>query len=110
MSTGKPGDLSFQGAGFWCFARLEPAVNAQASAPGAVSGLSLHGAPWLQPVAISGKSREGGTGENKRNPLLAGEDEHTADHIPGERRVLKPQTTAQQAPTRSGEFEGRFAH
>src|SRR5206468_7740967 len=32
-------------------------------------GWSLYGAPWLQPVAISGKSRERGRAENKPKPL-----------------------------------------
>ena len=30
-------------------------------------GWSLYGAPWLQPVAISGKSGQRGSGGNKRN-------------------------------------------
>jgi hypothetical protein len=30
---------------------------------------SPYGAPWLQPVAISGKSDRAGTRKNKRNPL-----------------------------------------
>jgi predicted dithiol-disulfide oxidoreductase (DUF899 family) len=32
-------------------------------------GWSLYGAPWLQPVAISGKSTERGSAENKPKPL-----------------------------------------
>ena len=38
----------------------------------ALSGVpvwSLYGAPWLQPVAISGKSKRRESRENKRNPL-----------------------------------------
>src|SRR5205814_1874408 len=40
-------------------------------------GRSLYGAPWLQPMAISGKSGQRGSGGNKRNrhdhPVLAGQ-------------------------------------
>jgi hypothetical protein len=32
-------------------------------------GWSLDGAPWAQPVAISGKFQEAENGRNKRNPL-----------------------------------------
>src|ERR671934_2569998 len=32
-------------------------------------GWSLYGAPWLQPMAISGKSNRRGNGKNKPKPL-----------------------------------------
>src|SRR6266508_2158764 len=32
-------------------------------------GWSLYGAPWLQPVALSGKSDRRGTRQNMRDPL-----------------------------------------
>src|ERR671936_26297 len=50
-------------------------------------GWSPYGAPWLQPVAISGKSNRRGNGKNKPKPLPA-----VATHCRLERMVRRGST------------------